>query len=128
YENEGLVGRALEQSGVDRSELLVTSTLPGRHHGAPLHRQSIEESRARLGAGAIDLHLIHWPNPRCAACVEAWRAMIDARERGVVRQIGVSNFLPEHLERIESETGVRPVVNQIEIHPYFPQEDVLELH
>src|SRR5699024_6990098 len=73
-------------------------------------------------------HLIHWPNPRCDQYVEAWRAMIDARERGVVRQIGVSNFLPEHLERIESETGVRPVVNQIEIHPYFPQEDVLELH
>ncbi|HJC29672.1 MAG TPA: aldo/keto reductase [Candidatus Dietzia intestinipullorum] len=128
YENEGVVGRALEQSGVDRSELLVTSKLPGRHHEAPLNRQSIEESRARLGVDAIDLHLIHWPNPRCDQYVEAWRAMIDARERGVVRQIGVSNFLPEHLERIESETGVRPVVNQIEIHPYFPQEDVLELH
>lgn len=132
YENEGIVGRALgralDRAGMDRSDLLVTSKLPGRHHEAPLNRQSIEESRARLGVDAIDLHLIHWPNPRCDQYVEAWRALIDAQERGIVRQIGVSNFLPEHLDRIESTTGVRPVVNQLEIHPYFPQEEVLSLH
>lgn len=128
YENEGVVGRALERARTDRSDLVVTSKLPGRHHESPLNRESIEESRARLGVDAIDLYLIHWPNPRCDRFVEAWRALIDAKERGVVRQIGVSNFLPEHLERIESSTGVRPVVNQIEIHPYFPQEEVLSLH
>lgn len=128
YENEGAVGRALTRTETDRDDVIVTSKLPGRHHAAPLNRHSIEESRARLGVESIDLFLIHWPLPRCDRFVEAWEALIDARDRGVVRQIGVSNFLPEHLDRLESETGVRPVVNQIEVHPYFPQEEMLALH
>ncbi|WP_449278898.1 aldo/keto reductase [Leucobacter sp. GX24907] len=128
YENEGSVGEGLRRSGVDRSEITVTSKLPSRHHASPQNRHSIEESRARLGVDAIDLHLIHWPVPRLDRYVEAWEAMVAARERGVVRQIGVSNFLPEHLERIEQATGVRPVVNQIELHPYFPQAEALAAH
>lgn len=128
YENEGSVGRGIAASGVDRSEIIVTSKLPGRHHSAAKARTSIEESRSRLGLDAIDLHLIHWPNPSQGEYVEAWEALVEAQQRGVVRQIGVSNFLPEHLERIESETGVRPVVNQIEVHPYFPQSEQLAYH
>lgn len=128
YENEGAVGRGATASGADRSEVIVTTKLPGRHHAAAKARTSIEESRSRLGLEATDLHLIHWPNPSQDEYVEAWQALVDAQQRGVVRQIGVSNFLPEHLERIERETGVRPVVNQIEVHPYFPQTEQLAYH
>ena len=128
YENEGSVGRGVAASDVARGEIIVTTKLPGRHHPTAKARTSIEESRSRLGLDITDLHLIHWPNPRQDEYVQAWAALVDARERGVMRQIGVSNFLPEHLERIERETGVRPVVNQIEVHPYFPQEEQLAYH
>ncbi|WP_060928133.1 aldo/keto reductase [Microbacterium hydrocarbonoxydans] len=128
YENEGSVGRGLRAAGVDRSEIIVTTKLPGRHHPSAKAWTSIEESRSRLGLDVTDLHLIHWPNPHQDEYVQAWQALVDAQQRGVVRQIGVSNFLPEHLERIERETGVRPVVNQIEVHPYFPQSEQLAFH
>jgi len=128
YENEGAVGAGLAASGVDRSQIIVTTKLPGRHHSSAKARTSIEESRFRFGVDATDLHLIHWPNPGHDHYTEAWRALIEAQERGTVRQIGVSNFLPEHLDRIEADGGVRPVVNQIEVHPYFPQADAVALH
>ncbi|MFY9712738.1 MAG: aldo/keto reductase [Microbacterium sp.] len=128
YENEGAIGQGVRDSAVDRSEIIVTTKLPGRHHRAAKARASIEESRFRLGVGITDLHLIHWPNPRQDEYVQAWTELVQAQERGTVRQIGVSNFLPEHLERIERETGVRPVVNQIEAHPYFPQDEQLAYH
>jgi len=128
YENEGTVGRGVADATTDRSEVIVTTKLPGRHHPVEKARTSIEESRFRLGLDATDLHLIHWPNPIQDEYVQAWTALVDAQQRGVVRQIGVSNFLPEHLERLEHETGVRPVVNQIELHPYFPQEEQLAYH
>ncbi len=123
YENEGAIGRAV--AGLDREKLIVTSKLPGRHHRYDEALRTTEESLYRLGLDAIDLYLIHWPNPRTGLYVEAWRALIEARERGLVRAIGVCNFLPEHLERLEAETGVMPEVNQIELHPYFPQADTL---
>ncbi|BDZ38152.1 aldo/keto reductase [Microbacterium suwonense] len=128
YENEGSIGAGVAASGVDRSEVIVTTKLPGRHHASEKARNSIEESRFRLGLDATDLHLIHWPNPGVDLYGEAWQALVDAQQRGTVRQIGVSNFLPEHLDRIEAESGVRPVVNQIEVHPYFPQSEALALH
>ncbi|VXC32554.1 2,5-diketo-D-gluconic acid reductase B [Microbacterium sp. 8M] len=128
YENEGAVGWGISGAAVDRAELIVTSKLAGRHHARAKALDAIEESRFRLGLDAIDLFLIHWPLPRRNTYVEAWQALIEARDRGLVRQIGVSNFLPEHLERIEDETGVRPVVNQIELHPRFPQEEALAYH
>ncbi|MCE7480831.1 MULTISPECIES: aldo/keto reductase [Microbacterium] len=128
YENEGTVGRGVADAATDRAEVIVTTKLPGRHHRAEKARTSIEESRFRLGLDATDLHLIHWPNPSQDEYVQAWAELVDAQRRGVVRQIGVSNFLPEHLERLEHETGVRPVVNQIELHPYFPQEEQLAYH
>lgn len=128
YENEGTVGRGVADAATDRSAVVVTTKLPGRHHPSQKARTSIEESRFRLGLDATDLHLIHWPNPIQDEYVQAWAALVEAQQRGTVRQIGVSNFLPEHLERIERETGVRPVVNQIELHPYFPQAEQLAYH
>mgnify|MGYP001323188995 CR=1 FL=1 len=128
YENEGAVGRGVQLSAVPREDVIVTTKLPGRHHATDKARASIEESRFRLGLDATDLHLIHWPNPAVGLYPEAWAALVDAQQRGIVRQIGVSNFLTAHLDRIEAETGVRPVVNQIEVHPYFPQEEALAVH
>lgn len=128
YENEGAVGVALRNSGVPREELAVTSKLPGRFHKFDLARPRIEESLYRLSVDYLDLLLIHWPNPNQDLYVEAWQALIDARDRGLVRHIGVSNFLPEHMERLEKETGELPAVNQVELHPYFPQQELVEWH
>ncbi|AOS64083.1 aldo/keto reductase [Actinoalloteichus hymeniacidonis] len=128
YENEGAVGAAVRNSGVPRDELIVTSKLPGRHHAADQARATIEESVFRTGLDHIDLYLIHWPNPKVDRYVEAWGALIEARQRGLIRDIGVSNFLPEHLARLTAETGVAPMVNQIELHPYFPQTEALAYH
>ena len=123
YENEGAVGRAVLMSGVPREEVRVTSKLPGRHHKKPNVTWAIEESLLRSGLDYLDLYLIHWPNPSQQLFVEAWEGMIEARERGLVRSIGVSNFLPEHLDELIARTGVTPSVNQIELHPYFNQAE-----
>jgi 2,5-diketo-D-gluconate reductase A len=124
YENENEVGEALRRSGVPREELRVTSKIPGRHHGYDDAIASTRESLQRLGLDHLDLHLIHWPNPRRDQYVDAWRALVDLQEQGLVRSIGVSNFTAEHLDRIIEETGVTPSVNQIEVHPLFPQEEM----
>ncbi len=123
YENEGALGAAIRKAGVPRGELRVTSKLPGRHHQFDEAIATIEESLYRAQLDYYDLYLIHWPNPSKGLYVEAWRALIEARKRGLVRSIGVCNFLPAHLERIMSETGVAPTVNQVELHPYFPQAE-----
>ncbi|HEY0239604.1 MAG TPA: aldo/keto reductase [Friedmanniella sp.] len=123
YENEGAVGAAVARSGVPRDEIVVSSKLPGRHHAADQALTTVEESLYRLGLDHLDLYLIHWPNPGVDRYVEAWGTLIEAQHRGLVRHIGVCNFLPEHLDRLERETGVLPAVNQIELHPYFPQVD-----
>jgi diketogulonate reductase-like aldo/keto reductase len=128
YENEGAVGKAIREAPLDREQLKLTSKLPGRHHSYKEALAAIEESVFRSGLDYIDIYLIHWPNPRVGKYVEAWQALIEARERELVRTIGVSNFLPKHLERIETATGVRPTVNQIELHPYFPQLKALAYH
>jgi len=128
YENEGAVGAAVRRSGIPRHELIVTSKLPGRHHGFRDALTTIEESVLRMGLDVIDIYLIHWPNPLEDHYVEAWGALIEARNRGLVRHIGVSNFLPEHLERLRVETGEMPALNQIELHPYFPQVEALAYH
>ena len=124
YGNEEEVGEAIRRSAVDRDKLVVCSKIPGRHHGHDDAVSSIRGSLQRLGLDRLDLHLIHWPNPRVGRYPEAWRALVDAREQGLVTSIGVSNFTAEHLDRIIGETGVSPVINQIELHPYFSQENM----
>ncbi|MGJ9421007.1 aldo/keto reductase [Aeromicrobium sp. CF3.5] len=121
YENETEVGEAIRRSGVDRDDLLVCSKLPGRDHGYDDAIASTRGSLDRLGLDHLDLHLIHWPNPSQDQYVEAWRALVDLQREGLVRDIGVSNFTATHLDRIIDATGVTPAVNQIELHPYFPQ-------
>lgn len=128
YKNEEYVGEAIRTSGVPRDEILVTTKIPGRHHAYDDARQSIRESLQRLGVDHTDLHLIHWPNPQRGQYVEAWRALIDAQQEGLVRSIGVSNFTETHLGTIIDETGVTPAVNQIELHPHFPQPEMRAVH
>ncbi|MCI4010770.1 aldo/keto reductase [Brevibacterium sp. ZH18] len=128
YENEREVGQAITDASVDRDDLVVTSKIPGRHHGFDEAIASTEESLARLGLDYLDLHIIHWPNPSVGKYVETWRGLIELRERGLVKSIGVSNFTQEMLQELIDETGVTPAVNQIELHPYFPQSELIEFH
>ncbi|MFJ6836086.1 aldo/keto reductase [Streptomyces sp. NPDC091209] len=128
YRNETGTGRGVARSEVPREEIVVTTKLPGRHHGFDETLASFEESRGRLGLSYVDLYLIHWPLPRVDKYVDSWKAMIELRDAGLVRSIGVSNFTAEHLTRLEAETGVLPSVNQIELHPRFPQDELRAFH
>lgn len=128
YENEVEVGDAVRASGLDRSELVVTTKIPGRFHAKHLAVRSVEDSLERMRLDVLDLALIHWPNPSRGLYVDAWEALVECRERGLVRSIGVSNFTEEHLGRIIDATGVTPAVNQVEIHPRFPQQELVGVH
>ncbi|MBT2411875.1 aldo/keto reductase [Streptomyces sp. ISL-12] len=128
YRNETGVGLGVTDAGVPREEIVVTTKLPGRHHGYEETLASFEQSRARLGLDYVDLYLIHWPLPRVDRYVDSWKAMIKLREEGLVRSIGVSNFTAGHIERLEKETGVLPSVNQIELHPLLPQDELRAFH
>jgi 2,5-diketo-D-gluconate reductase A len=128
YQNEEAVGRAIARSEVPRDEIVVTTKLPGRAQGYDSTLASFEESRTALGLEYIDLYLIHWPNPQDGLFVDSWRAMVHLHEQGLARSIGVSNFTEEYLMLLQSETGVLPTVNQVELHPYFPQLELREFH
>jgi 2,5-diketo-D-gluconate reductase A len=128
YRNEEAVGRAVRQSSVPRDDITVTTKLPGRHHGYDETMASFDESRAALDLDVLDLYLIHWPNPSVDKYVDSWRAMVALQKDGVVKSIGVSHFTEEFLTRLVDETGVAPAVNQIEMHPYFPQEQLRAFH
>jgi diketogulonate reductase-like aldo/keto reductase len=128
YENEGTVGEAVRRSSVSREQLRITSKLPGRYQEYDKAVYTIQESLYRAHLDYYDLYLIHWPNPSMDLYVEAWQALIDAKKWGLIRSIGVCNFLPEHIERLEKETGVKPSINQIELHPFFNQEQQRKWH
>jgi 2,5-diketo-D-gluconate reductase A len=127
YGNEDAVGRAIAASGVARDDFLITTKVPGRHHGRDV-TASFNQSLAALGVETIDLYLIHWPNPSVDRYVETFESMIGLQDRGLVTHIGVSNFTIEFLLRLKNETGLFPAVNQIELHPYFPQTELLAFH
>src|SRR5690606_3576389 len=114
YRNEREVGEAVRRSGAPREQVLVTTKVPGRHHGFEESIASGIESNETLGLGYIDLLLIHWPNPSVGKYVDTYRGLVELRERGVVRSVGVSNFTVEMLDEIIDATGVVPAVNQIE--------------
>ncbi|MFJ2267810.1 aldo/keto reductase [Streptomyces sp. NPDC087849] len=128
YGNEAGTGRGIARSGVPREEVFVTTKVPGRHHGYEPALASFQESRRNLGLEYVDLYLIHWPLPRLDLYVDTWKALIRLREDGLVRSIGVSNFTAAQIDRLERETGVLPAVNQIEMHPRLPQEELRSVH
>jgi len=124
YENEGTVGRAISESNVSRDELTITSKLPGRYYSYDDAITALQESLYRAHLDYFDMYLLHWPNPKRGMYVEAWQALIDAQRFGLIKSIGVCNFLPEHLEKLQKETGILPTINQIELHPYFNQSEM----
>lgn len=128
YGNEEEVGEAVRRSGLPREDVQVTSKIPGRHHEYDQAIGSVEESLRRLRFDYLDGVLIHWPNPGIGKYVEAWRALVELRNRGLVRSIGVSNFTEQHLHAVIEDSGVTPAVNQVELHPYFPQQEMLRVH
>lgn len=125
YDNEAAVGKGVMESGVPREDIFVVSKLPGRYHERPLADHAIKESLWRMGLDYMDMYLIHWPNPRLGKFVEAWQALLAARDEGLVREVGVSNFSVTQLALLAEETDELPMANQIECHPYYPQVDML---
>jgi 2,5-diketo-D-gluconate reductase A len=116
YGNERGVGQGIADSGVPRDELFVTTKLRGADQGYDTTIRALRDSLQRLGLEQVDLFLVHWPLPRVDRYVESWHAMERLRDDGLTHAIGVSNFLPEHLDRLQQESDTVPAVNQIECH------------
>ncbi|MBY6062450.1 aldo/keto reductase [Microbacterium esteraromaticum] len=125
YGNEAGVGAAIAKSGIPRDELYVTTKLWNDRHDGDEPRKAIAESLDKLGLDQVDLYLVHWPTPAHDNYVHAFAKLIELREAGLTKSIGVSNHLVEHLERVVAETGVVPAVNQIELHPAYQQREVV---
>lgn len=128
YQNEAGVGEGIRQSGIAREEIFLTSKLWNDRHGHAPSRAAFEESLENLGLDYIDLYLIHWPVPKNDLYVEAWETLIQLRDEGLIKSIGVSNFKINHLQKLLDKTGVFPVVNQVELNPGFQQEALRLFH
>ena len=124
YRNERGVGEAIRAAGLARDEVFVTTKCWNSTQGRAAAREACEKSLGRLGLDRIDLYLIHWPVPSRDLYLETWETFIELQREGLVRDIGVSNFHPAHLELIIDATGVTPAANQIELHPYLQQADL----
>ena len=125
YKNEAGVRQGIERSGVARGDIFLTTKLWNAEQGFDSTLKAFDASLSKLGTDYVDMYLIHWPTPRRDLYVDTWKAFIRLRDEGRIRSIGVSNFQPAHLDRLVKETGVVPVVNQIELHPDFAQRDVV---
>ncbi|TDD45610.1 aldo/keto reductase [Kribbella antibiotica] len=124
YGNEAGVGKALGASGIDRSELFITTKLWNADQGYDSTLKAYDQSLDLLGLEYLDLYLIHWPTPERDLYVDSWRALEKILADGRVRAIGVSNFQPSHLDRLAEVAGITPAVNQVELHPFLQQEKV----
>lgn len=128
YANESGVGLGILDSGIAREELFLTTKIWNSEQGTDSTVKALEESLRRLRTPFVDLLLIHWPVASRSLYLDTWKTMVGLRERGLVRAIGVSNFQPDHLRNVIEETGVTPVVNQVELHPYLQQHPLREVH
>lgn len=124
YDNEEQVGQGIRESGIDRSEVFVTTKIWNDRQGFNESLKAIDESLSKLDLGYIDLLLIHWPSPAQDLYIDTWKAFEKVLSDGLVRNIGVSNFQPNHLDRLVANSEVKPVVNQVELHPFFQQSEV----
>jgi diketogulonate reductase-like aldo/keto reductase len=128
YGNEKGVGQAIADSGVPRSELFVTTKLWNSKQGYDTTLRAFDSSMHKLGLETLDLYLIHWPAPGLDRYVETWKAFEQLYADGRVRAIGVSNFTERHLKRLRAETDIVPAINQVELHPRFPQDELRAFH
>ncbi|MDR6935537.1 aldo/keto reductase [Luteibacter sp. 3190] len=128
YGNEKGVRQGIERSGVARDDIFLTTKLWNAEQGYDSTLRAFDESLKKLGTDYVDMYLIHWPTPRRDRYMDTWKAFLKLREEGRIRSVGVSNFLPAHLERLIGESGVVPVVNQIELHPDFAQRELVAAH
>ena len=124
YDNETDVGRAVNDSGLPREDLFITTKLWNQHQGYEEAIEACEKSLNRLNCDYIDLYLIHWPLREKRN--HSWKAFIELRDKGLCKSIGVSNFTIEHLAEIEAKFGILPAVNQVEFHPYHYQKELLD--
>lgn len=128
YRNEQGMGQAVRDADILREEIFVTSKLWNDEQGRDAARRGFDATMDRLGLDYLDLYLIHWPVPAQELYVETWKTLIELRDEGRVKSIGVANFQEPHLERLIGETGVTPVLNQIELHPAFAQARMRAVH
>ena len=128
YNNEQGVGEGIRKSGVDRRDIFLTTKLWNDEQGFDSTLRAFDKSLKTLGSDYVDLYLIHWPSPKRNKYRETWKAFVRLHEEGRARSIGVSNFGAEHLEAIIGDTGVTPVLNQIELHPDFQQKTLRAAH
>jgi 2,5-diketo-D-gluconate reductase A len=128
YQNEEGVGAALAASDLSRDDVFVTTKLTNSEQGYDKTMKAFDASMTKLGLDVLDLFLIHWPLPMFDQFVDTWRAFEKLQADGRIRSIGVSNFEIEHFERLFAETDVVPAVNQVELHPQFPQAELRAFH
>lgn len=128
YGNEEGVGEGIRNASVPREQIFLTTKIWNDAQGQESTAKAIDASLARLEVDYVDLLLIHWPAPFQDKYVETWKALIAAQQAGKARSIGVSNFNPEHLHRLIGETGVSPVLNQVELHPFLQQQYLRKHH
>jgi 2,5-diketo-D-gluconate reductase A len=128
YRNEDSVGQAIRDSGIDRSEIFITTKFNRQWHSVDGVRTTYEASLKRLGVDYIDLLMVHWPNPDQDRYVDALRGLQAILDDGGLRAIGTSNFKPAHLKRVLDETGITPDVNQIQLSPYSTRTASREYH
>ena len=128
YGNEAGVGQAIHAAGLQRDDVFVTTKCFNDDHGLQKAKQAFKRSLDQLQMDFVDLYLIHWPVPSSDLYVETWQAFIELQQEGLVRSIGVSNFQPPHLARLEAETGVQPSINQVELHPHLQQPGLRREH
>ncbi len=131
YGNEESVGRGIAKSGIAREDIFVTTKLWNANHSYELAKKAIDESLNKLGLDYLDLYLIHWPNPKEfrdhweEANQQTWKAMEEAVDEGKIRALGISNFLPHHIDSLLETARIKPVVNQIFLNPSDRQEEVV---
>lgn len=128
YGNEKGVGEGLQDAGAPREQVFLTTKIWNADQGLEAATAALDASLERMNVDYVDLLLIHWPTPSQDRYVDTWRGLINAQRDGKARSIGVSNFNPDHLQRLIDETGVAPVLNQIELHPFMQQKELRQVH
>lgn len=128
YENEAQAGKAIRESGIPREEIFATTKFWLEDLGFEKTKEAFFRSLELMGLDYLDSYMIHWPAPKRDLYIDSWRAMIELRNEGLIRSLGVSNFHTHHLQRIFDEFDEYPVINQVELHPWLIQKDLREFH